>query len=128
MTEGYTITFQMVMAIVLTLGGTLLTFFVKRWISDSDKTAKEKDDQVRESFKQVHELLKEKDDKAQDALKLVNMRADKLRDQRELDMEKVHGLELALVGSVKREEMTELLHHIDNSKDEIIKAILSSSK
>jgi hypothetical protein len=105
MNDAYTITFPMVMAGILTIGGTILAFFIKKWIADSEKDADNKDKNTHEGFQLLHG------------------RIDKLRDVRETDVEKVHGLELSLASAIKREEMTELYHHIDSSKDEIIKAL-----
>jgi uncharacterized coiled-coil DUF342 family protein len=105
MNDAYTITFPMVMAGILTIGGTILAFFVKKWLADADKASDKKDEATHEGFQTLHG------------------RIDKLRDAREMDLEKVHSLELDLAGAIKREEMTELYHHIDSSKDEIIKAL-----
>ncbi len=93
-TTAYTITFPMVMSGALALAGGLLAWFVRKWLSDSEKAQDTKDVQTHESFQVLHS------------------RIDKLRDQREADLEKAHALELQLTAFIKREELMAMREEI----------------
>lgn len=106
--NSYVVTFPMLMGVLVLLGGTVLAFFVKKWISDSEKADNEKSSAISASFKVLHE------------------RIDKLRDQREGDQQQIADLRVDVALAVKREEMTAMRQHMDQGFQEIIKAILKS--
>lgn len=110
MDNAYIVTFPMVMAGLVLLAVTILGFIVRKWLADSDKVQAEKDILAKESFQLLHG------------------RCDELRERREQDLEKVHRLELEIAQMVKREEMTELRTHIDQSFQKVIEAVMTKGK
>lgn len=69
----YVITFADVMAALIAVGGTVLTFFIKRWFSG-----------IEESNAKIRERIEQNDEK-------VNERIDRLEQKNDEDIQKIKG-------------------------------------
>lgn len=100
--DSFTLTFPMVMLGLLSLGGGILSFLVRKWLSDSEKSQDLKDRENHESFATLH------------------ARIDSERDKREALGEKMHEVQIQMATMVKREEMSQLYDRIETIHKDII--------
>lgn len=88
--ENFTLSFPVFIGVILSVGGTILGFVVKKWIADSEKAQDAKDREVHESFK------------------LMGMKLDNESDKRELLKDELFATKLKMAELVGREEIITL--------------------
>ncbi len=75
----YTITFSDVMAAVITAGGGLMVFFIRRWFNSIEKNNADLQEQIRKGNQEIRQQIERNDEK-------VNERIDRLEEKTEADI------------------------------------------
>lgn len=79
---GYVITFSDVMAAIITLGISVMGFFIKRWFDGMEQKNKETQEKIEEGNKAIQERIEKNDAK-------VNERIDRLEEKTERDIQNI---------------------------------------
>lgn len=79
---GYVITFSDVMAAIITLGISVMGFFIKRWFDGMEQKNKETQEKIEEGNKAIQERIEKNDEK-------VNERIDRLEEKTERDIQNI---------------------------------------
>ena len=78
----YVITFSDIMAAVITLGISVMVFFIKRWFASMEQRNKETQQKIEQGSKAIQERIEKNDAK-------VNERIDRLEEKTDKDIENI---------------------------------------
>lgn len=121
--NAYVITFPMLMAGFIAVGGTALGLLVKKWVADSERADTERKASLDKSLNEIKEQIRLSAQAEHESFSKVHARIDELQAKREDDQKTIGDLRVELAKAVTREELGELREHIEARFQAILSAL-----